>query len=140
MRWHVRLGSATVAWMALAQAFYAGWLIADPRVEDAELITKAPPVLASTLALVALAEIALLRRVSATRTYSDEREYICAAWLCVGFGVALMIVEGVLAGALDQEKDYTLFLFEEALFGIGAIFALLEEHRQHRRSVNPDNA
>ncbi len=121
--------------MALAQAFYAVWLVVEPNIKDTGLITKAIPVLLSAVVLVAVAEFVILKQVSATKSYSDEREYICAAWLCVGYGVILMLVEGL----LEPTNHKVQFLFEEPLLGIGATFALLEEGRLFKRtSENED--
>ena len=124
MRWYVRLGSSTVAIIALTQANYASLL----SYHDAA-VRPYSWALALAIVTVVVAEIVLLRLVSSSRHYSVEREFICAAWLCIIFAVVLMLAEGVLAGLqIDVE-----FLFEEPLFGIGAMFALLEEQRLYNR-------
>lgn len=125
MRWFVFLGSGTFTVIALAQAIYAGLVTNGPKPRDVALVT------AVSIASVWLAAFVIRRRVSTANFDGDEREYMCAAWLCIGFGVVLMLVEG----ALELTDSPVQFLFEDPLLGIGAVYALMEEVRLFKRSL-----
>ena len=84
-----------------------------------------------------LAKLFIRKKVNAQNFDGDERDYMCAAWLCAGFGVVLILVEGLfeVPRVLGWKTYEVQFVFEDLLLGLGALCALAEEVRLFRRSI-----
>ena len=116
------LGSVFIVTVALAEAIHqAGG--------TPVFFILAPPIIALLTAFFIFNKVGTRTEAHSTNEqFSSDRIYMATAWLCVFFGIILMITESLMSYLWC---DFSLQM-EDILLALGAMWALAEEVRLYR--------